>query len=103
MNTETLHSYLTRYLEADIIDFSIRAEDKGNGEIQFYIHPDGRDGDTLDFCLWEDPLADADMLINRHLVDAWDVPGLRNRFEQMIVKMRKEDAAKRAKKSEGGK
>jgi len=41
--------YLRENIEKGIIDFSIRVGyDKYRG-IEFYIHPDGKDGETLDF------------------------------------------------------
>lgn len=41
---KTLEQYLKENAENGIIDHSIRSDGK-----TFYIHPDGKDGDTLDF------------------------------------------------------
>lgn len=46
----TLENYLRNADEyLGIIDFKIRANVEENGNVTFYIHPDGFDGDTMDF------------------------------------------------------
>ena len=46
---KTLERYFHENMDRDVIDFAVRARHYGNGQIGFYIHPDGRDGETLDF------------------------------------------------------
>lgn len=46
---KTLHVYLKENLERNVIDHAVRCVKGPNGEIDFYIHPSGVDGDTLDF------------------------------------------------------
>ena len=46
---KTLEQYFHENMDRDVVDFSVRARSFGNGEIGFYIHPDSRDGETLDF------------------------------------------------------
>ncbi len=45
----TIEQYLRDCLKQNIIYFSIRATEDDTGMIRFYIHPAGKDGDTLDF------------------------------------------------------
>jgi len=45
----SLEDYFRNYLKDGIIDFSVRAREKANGHITFYIHPAGKDGKTVDF------------------------------------------------------
>ena len=44
----SLEKYLRDNIKNGIIEFQLRASEGKNG-IEFYIHPDGKDGDTLDF------------------------------------------------------
>jgi len=53
---KTLGQYLKENFEKGIIDHKIRSMD---GE-SFYIHPDGHDGDTLDFCVEDNDLKPQD-------------------------------------------
>jgi len=46
-----LYEYLKKELAEGKIDHSLRASINSAGEISFYIHPEGRDGDTLDIML----------------------------------------------------
>ena len=46
---KTLEQYFHENMDRDVIDFSVRARSFGSGRVGFYIHPDGRDGETLDF------------------------------------------------------
>ena len=50
--TETLESYFREEL-ADkntvVLDFALRAQRTPDGDITFYIHPQGKDGKTRDF------------------------------------------------------
>lgn len=43
----TLEKYLQQNLDNDVIDHSIRCVRGPNGEVDFYIHPSGVDGETL--------------------------------------------------------
>lgn len=49
MEPITLEDYLENNHTEGIIDHVLRAELNGEGKITFYIHPQGRDGETLDF------------------------------------------------------
>ena len=58
---KTLEQYLRESYEAGAIDHAIRCEVREGGQVKFYIHPEGADGDTLDFvvtgnALGPDPL-----------------------------------------------
>jgi len=44
-----LSEYFRENAKNGIIDFSLRAFVQQNGIITFYIHPDGKDGETLDY------------------------------------------------------
>ena len=46
---KTLEEYLLENLKNLVIDHAIRANINAEGAITFYIHPNGVDGDTLDF------------------------------------------------------
>lgn len=46
---KTLEDYMKENLDRDVIDHAVRCIKGPNGEIDFYIHPAGVDGDTLDF------------------------------------------------------
>lgn len=46
---KTLERYLHENMDREVIDFAVRARNLGNGRMGFYIHPDSRDGETLDF------------------------------------------------------
>ena len=52
---KTLHQYLKENLEKNVIDHSIRAKLEADGAVTFYIHPNGHDGDTLDFEVSRNP------------------------------------------------
>ena len=57
---KTFEQYLKENYESGIIDHSIRAEAKSNGDVTFYIHASNYDSDTLDFqvrgnCLSKSP------------------------------------------------
>ena len=45
----SLEAFFRKHLNKGIIDYSVRAHEKENGHITFYIHPSGCDGDTVDF------------------------------------------------------
>jgi len=45
----TLEDYFKEALTHDVIDHSLRAHVNGDGKPQFYIHPAGADGSTVDF------------------------------------------------------
>ena len=46
---KTLEEYLLENLKNLVIDHVIRININAEGEVTFYIHPDGVGGDTLDF------------------------------------------------------
>lgn len=46
---KTLEKYFHENMDRDVIDFSVRARNFGQGKVGFYIHPDSHDGETLDF------------------------------------------------------
>lgn len=46
---KNLQQYLQGNLDRNVIDHALRAHSMEDGRIHFYIHPDGVDGDTLDF------------------------------------------------------
>ena len=54
---KTLEQYFHENMDRDVIDFSVRARSFGSGRVGFYIHPDGRDGETLDFMVQGNTLA----------------------------------------------
>ncbi len=56
---KTLEQYLRDNIIAQTIDFRIRASIDVLGLVSFYIHPDGKDGDTLDFYVSGDSLSSA--------------------------------------------
>lgn len=45
----SLEHYLRWNIERGVIDHQLRASVDNEGRVNFYIHPDGVDGDTLDF------------------------------------------------------
>lgn len=45
----TFEQYLRDAHAAGAIDHAVRARVDPNGAVSFYIHPAGRDGETLDF------------------------------------------------------
>lgn len=45
---KTLEQYLKDDHDRGVVDHSIRAHEH-EGKVTFYIHPSGKDGDTLDF------------------------------------------------------
>lgn len=47
--TKSLHDYLSDADSNGTLDHSMRATKGADGQIRFYIHPAGRDGETLDF------------------------------------------------------
>jgi hypothetical protein len=52
----TLEQYLKDNYKRNIIDFKLRTSLNENGRIQFYIHADGYDSDTLNFVVVNDVL-----------------------------------------------
>ncbi len=46
---KTLEQYIHENMDRDVVDFAVRVRSYGNGKVGFYIHPEGRDGETLDF------------------------------------------------------
>jgi hypothetical protein len=54
---KTLEQYFHENMDRDVTDFSVRARSFGSGRVGFYIHPDGRDGETLDFMVQGNTLA----------------------------------------------
>lgn len=51
--TITLDKYLRKEMAEGKIDFAFRAAETEDGHIYFYVHPQGKDGDTRDFYLNE--------------------------------------------------
>jgi len=55
---KTLYDYLKKYLDKTepypVIDHKIRASKRSDGTIEFYIHADGVDSNTLDFIVQPD-------------------------------------------------
>lgn len=51
MKSRTLNDYLRLSYKAGIIDHSLRVSSDDKGNLSFYIHPDGKDGETADFVL----------------------------------------------------
>ena len=49
MNKTTLEQYLRDGCEQFVIDHALRARVNEDGDVVFYIHPNGGNGDTLDF------------------------------------------------------
>lgn len=62
-SAETLHHYLSRNIDANVIDFMIRAQREPGGGVKFYIRPTFVSGDTEDFLLFIDPETGWDMLL----------------------------------------
>ena len=56
---KTLEQYFRESIAAGTIDFCIRARVDSLGLVSFYIHPDSKDGDTLDFYVSENTLSGA--------------------------------------------
>jgi hypothetical protein len=54
MNSQTLHEYFTENHARGVIDHAIRANVDEQGRVSFYIHPQGVDGNTLDFWVLDD-------------------------------------------------
>ena len=52
----TLEKYFKDCAEAEIIDFCLRVHIGRDGSVTFYIHPEGKDGDTLDFAVEQNGL-----------------------------------------------
>lgn len=46
---KTLEQYLRDAINAGSIDHALRCEVRPNGDVKFYIHPHGKDGDTIDY------------------------------------------------------
>ena len=49
MKNKTMEQYLRNGLVSHIIDYEIRVTISNENRITFYIHPKGKDGETLDF------------------------------------------------------
>ena len=56
---KTLEQYFRENITAGTIDFCMRASIDSLGLVSFYIHPDSKDGDTLDFYVSENTLSSA--------------------------------------------
>jgi hypothetical protein len=46
---KNLETYLRKNCEQNIIDHALRAEVAADGTVSFYVHPQGADGETLDY------------------------------------------------------
>lgn len=53
---KTLETYLRQNHSRHVIDHALRVNVSANGMVTFYIHPQGVDGDTLDFTVVGDSL-----------------------------------------------
>lgn len=51
-----IEPYLRAGLEQGIIDYSLRAHIGSDGFVYLYIHPTGKDGDTMDYEVKDDQL-----------------------------------------------
>jgi hypothetical protein len=49
MAEDTFQDFLERAEAANVIDFRMRIVRSPKGHLDFYIHPDGKNGDTGDF------------------------------------------------------
>lgn len=56
---KTLEQYFRENVAARTVDFCVRARVDSLGLVSFYIRPEGKDGDTLDFYVSENTLSDA--------------------------------------------
>lgn len=78
----TLHEYFKQELAAGRIDHKLRAKHNPTDDsFEFYIHPDGANGNTADFILWEQPDNGADLLTPKDLVKPIPVEEFRKFME----------------------
>lgn len=52
----TFETFLRENVEREVIDFSMRASVDSSGTVRFYVHPSGKDGETLDFQVLDNAL-----------------------------------------------
>lgn len=55
---KTLEEYMKENLKNGVIDHAVRCIQGPNGEIDFYIHPAGVNGDTLDLTVFGNNVSD---------------------------------------------
>ena len=60
VKVETLESYLRNGTKNGAYDYAIRATEDESGNVQFYIHPQNADGDTIDYKVTGNSLYPAD-------------------------------------------
>lgn len=65
MNSTNLETYFRNTIQNGCIDHALRATVGNDGVISFYIHPYGKDGDTLDY------VVSGDTLIPKDIVDSF--------------------------------
>lgn len=63
MKKKSFGQCLKENVEAEAIDFQVRARIEGERKVCFYIHPDSKDGETADFFIREDTLLDGESLV----------------------------------------
>ncbi len=49
---KTLQHYFLENYKNGIVDHTIRSSVDGEGNVSYYIHPSNKDGDTLDFAVF---------------------------------------------------
>jgi len=52
--SKTLQGYFERGEKAGIIDYNLRVVRSPRGDLDFYLHPTGKDGETGDFTVTAD-------------------------------------------------
>jgi len=52
----TLEDYFKKNFAVGVVDHALRANVDQSGKVTFYLHPAGRDGDTLAFSVVKDVL-----------------------------------------------
>ncbi|MBE3140096.1 MAG: hypothetical protein IMZ53_05890 [Thermoplasmata archaeon] len=93
----TLERYFKINGKKNIIDFSLRAQVAG-GIVTFYIHPDSKDGETLDFYVFGNDLIPKEFLDNAKLKCAENLVKRMNE-----IKIQKIFGSKDAQKQHNGK
>ena len=58
----TLEEYLRQNIERGVIDHSLRAEIDADGHVNFYIHPESVDGETVDLRISPSRYEDGDIV-----------------------------------------
>jgi len=84
---KTLETYLVDAEHKGVIDHRLRIQRGRVGEVRFYIHPDGVDGDTLDFEVQGNGLFPVLMPIDGVAVDLIEGPALATKADVEGVKI----------------